>query len=561
MKRYLFKFKALFAANLLAVIAAAAMNVSLAFVLKSIVDTGVDGDLNRFYRAMLFSITFTVATFFADYLKNILQAGFLRRNLVELKKDIFSSVLNRNMSSFTGENSAQYISLLTNDVGIIEQDYFKNILEMVSNITSFIIATTAIIMINPFIALGVFLVAGLMMLVPTVFGNKVSNAKKNHSDNLGIFTTKVKDIFSGFEVIKSFNIEAKIKSEYDKSNRASEDSKYRHSILNALVETLSWVFGFLMFFMAMGVGTYFVITGKATLGSMIASVQLMNNIVNPLANISMKINRLNSARKIEEKLLAVTEENCSSSGSVEKRLFNKEISFDGVDFSYKDDKKILKGISLHIKKGKKYAIVGASGSGKSTILKLLLRYYENFSGNIYIDGVENRDIKMEDLYKLISIIQQNVFMFDTSIRENIGLFQNYTGEEMERAIFRSGLENLIKSLPAGIESAVGENGCNLSGGEKQRIAIARALIKNTPILVLDEATSSLDNETSCSIEKALLTVPELTTMVVTHKLMEDILKGYDEIIAIKDGVVAEIGSFETLMERKGYFYSLYSVAK
>lgn len=560
MKKYLFKFKVLFAANLLAVIAASAMNVSLAFVLKSIVDTGVDGDLGRFYRAMIFSITFTVTTFFVDYLKNVLQAGYLRRNLIELKKDIFNSILNRNMSSFTEENSAQYISLLTNDVGIIEQDYLKNILEMAGNITSFIIATAAIIMINPYIALGVFLVAGLMMLVPTIFGKKVSSTKKTYSDSLGVFTTKVKDIFSGFEVIKSFNIEEKIKGEYDKSNRATEDSKYSHSILNALVDTLSWVFGFLMFFMAMGLGTYFVITGRATLGSMIASVQLMNNIVNPLANISMKINRLNSARKIEEKLLAVTDENGSCSGIVEKRFFNEEIKFDGVDFSYTDNKKILNGISLNIKKGKKYAIVGASGSGKSTILKLLLRYYENFSGNIYIDGIENRDIRIEDIYRLVSVIQQNVFMFDTSIRENIGLFQNYSREEMERAIVRSGLENLIKSLPDGIESSVGENGCNLSGGEKQRIAIARALIKNTPILVLDEATSSLDNETSCNIEKALLAISELTTIVVTHKLMEDILKGYDEIIAVKDGIVVEIGDFKMLMEKKGYFYSLYSVA-
>jgi ATP-binding cassette subfamily C protein len=318
-------------------------------------------------------------------------------------------------------------------------------------------------------------------------------------------------------------------------------------------------FGFLMFFAAMGIGTYLIILGVITVGAMLAAVQLMNNIVNPIVNISSRLNKLKSIKLIEEKFLQIINEQKQEDTGIEKLSFEKEIKFDKVEFSY-GDRKTLNGVDLTFAKGKKYAIVGGSGSGKSTILKLLLRYYENFKGGISIDGVQHKAIRKEDIYKLISVIQQNVFMFDNSIRDNIALFQDYNDAEVQRAVELSGLKDFVGSLQGGVNSSVGENGCNLSGGEKQRVAIARALIKNTPILVLEEATSALDNETSYSIENSMLSLPELTCLVVTHKLMEEVLRKYDGIVAVKDGVVVEEGSFEELMNRKGYFYSLYSVA-
>jgi ATP-binding cassette subfamily C protein len=535
------------------------MNVSLAFVLKSIVDVGSEGNLSKFYKTMLFSVVYVFSTYFIEYIKRRLQAALIRKVLLSLKEDVFSSILDSDISSFNEDNSAKYISTLTNDINILEQDYFTNVLEMSANIMSFIIATAAIITVNIYITIGVFILALIPILIPVLFGKKVSISKNTYSTNLGSFTTKVKDIFSGFEVIKSFNIENKIKEEYKKSNNSLEDSKYDFSVLSAVVQVLSMSFGFLMFFAAMGIGTYLVILGTITVGAMLATVQLMNNIVNPIVNISERLNKLKSIKLIEEKFLQIINAQKHKDTGVEKLSFEKEIKFDKVEFSY-GDRKTLKGVDLTFAKGKKYAIVGGSGSGKSTILKLLLRYYENFKGNISIDGVQHRSIKKEDIYKLISVIQQNVFMFDSSIRDNIALFQDYDDAEVLRAIELSGLKDLVSSLQEGVSSNVGENGCNLSGGEKQRVAIARALIKNTPVLVLDEATSALDNETSYSIENSMLNLPDLTCLVVTHKLMEDVLKKYDGIIAVKDGFIAEQGSFEELMNRKGYFYSLYSVA-
>ena len=216
---------------------------------------------------------------------------------------------------------------------------------------------------------------------------------------------------------------------------------------------------------------------------------------------------------------------------------------------------------LNINKGEKVAIVGRSGSGKSTLLRLVLRYYDDYAGKILIDGRNIKDIKLSSIYELMSIIQQNVFMFDDSIEANISLYGDYTDEEIDRVIKLSGLKSLIVSLTNGKKTMVGENGSNLSGGEKQRISIARALIKNTPIILLDEATANLDAETSYDIEDSLLDIEGLTSLVVTHKLNPELLKKYDKIIVLENGKIIEEGNFYKLMEQKGFFYNLYSIEK
>ncbi|MEF9953559.1 MAG: ATP-binding cassette domain-containing protein, partial [Clostridium sp.] len=237
----------------------------------------------------------------------------------------------------------------------------------------------------------------------------------------------------------------------------------------------------------------------------------------------------------------------------------KCIEVKAVKFSYTEDRKALNDINLVFEKNKKYAIVGESGCGKSTLIKLIMRYYNDYEGTITIDDKDLKSIYSMDLYKIISMIQQNVFMFDDSIKENIRLFSNHSDEDVIKSCERAGIIGLINTLDKGINSLVGENGNRLSGGEKQRIAIARALINNTKVLILDESTSALDNETAYNLEKSLLQLEDLTMIVVTHKLIKNILIDYDEIIVMKDGYVIEKGSFDELINLKGYFYSLYYI--
>lgn len=394
-----------------------------------------------------------------------------------------------------------------------------------------------------------------------LFQKETGRRKKEYSNSLSNFTTKIKDIFSGFEVIKSFNIEEKIREDFNSSNNAVENKKYSSSKMEATVNSLSEFFGSLVFFVPLGLGTYLVLKGNFTVGGMLTSVQLMNYIVNPILNYSAIVNKIKGIKPINEKIEKIVEKNKVSDKGLEKNSLKNSIQFKNLSFSYNEDRQILQNINLNINKGEKVAIVGRSGSGKSTLLKLVLRYYENYNGEILIDNIENRNLKISSTYELISIIQQNVFMFDDSIEANIALYGDYTDDEINKAIINSGLLNLIETLPHGSKSSVGENGSNLSGGEKQRISIARALIKNTPVLLLDEATASLDSETSYEIESSILDIEDLTSIVVTHKLNQELLKRYDKIVVMENGNIIEEGNFYELIDKKGFFYNLYNVEK
>jgi ABC-type multidrug transport system fused ATPase/permease subunit len=281
--------------------------------------------------------------------------------------------------------------------------------------------------------------------------------------------------------------------------------------------------------------------------------------VGPVKTSISLINQIKSVSLIGKKVEDILNVNNEDEESEGIENFMDCIDIKNLSFSYTEERNALKNINLKFEKNKKYAIVGESGCGKSTLIKLIMRYYNEYEGKITIDNKDLKKIYSNDLYKIISMIQQNAFMFDDSIKENIRLFSSHSDESVIESCKKSGIIGLINRLEDGIDSLVGENGNKLSGGEKQRIAIARALINNTKILILDESTSALDNETAYSLEKSLLNLKDLTMIVVTHKLIKNILIDYDEIIAMKDGMIIEKGSFEELIDIKGYFYSLYYI--
>lgn len=220
---------------------------------------------------------------------------------------------------------------------------------------------------------------------------------------------------------------------------------------------------------------------------------------------------------------------------------------------------MLSGIHCRFDLGKKYAIVGTSGSGKTTLLNLLLASHTNYDGNIYFDDTELKEISTASLYETESIIQQNVFIFNATIRDNITMFGSFPEDEIEKAIALSGLSAVVQAK--GTEYLCGENGNGLSGGEKQRISIARSLLKKSQVLLVDEATAALDVETAKQVFDAILGLDEVTSIVVTHALDESLLSRYDEILAMKNGRIVEKGTFDELMEEKGYFYSLFTVGR
>lgn len=561
MKKYLFKSKGLLFLNLIFAIITSALGVYFAFILGQIVDVSISKNFLEFKSVLITGIILMVVSSIFAYLIRIFSGLYIKSTMSNLKGDVFNSILSKDISSFNSQNTANYISALNNDTNLVEQDYFVNILTSFQYLSLFILGTYSIFKLNVYIAIATFVIGFIPLFIPVFFQKEMGKRKEDYSNSLSSFTTKIKDIFSGFEVIKSFNIEEKTKEDFNISNNAVENKKYASTKMEAIVNSLSQFFGGMVFFVPLGLGTYLVLKGEFTTGGMLTAVQLMNYIVNPILSFSAIINKIKAIKPINEKLEAIIEESNGEDSGIVKDSFDKSIEINNLSFSYNEERKILKGVDLSINKGEKVAIVGRSGSGKSTLLRLLLRYYNDYNGEILIDGIDSKDIKLSSIYDMMSIIQQNVFMFDDSIESNIALYGDYSDEEIDKAILESGLKELIENLPNGKNTSVGENGSNLSGGEKQRVSIARALIKNTPIILLDEATASLDAETSFEIENSLLDINGLTSLVVTHKLNPELLKKYDKIIVLESGEVVEVGSFEELIEKKEFFYSLYSLEK
>lgn len=555
--KYLFKYKLLFFTRVLTISLAALSVICFDFMMGFIVDIFSNGETEKFVPIILASIFLIILLFVTECVDGYVMSSYIKNTVNYLRCDIFTKILNKDMKDFSLDNSGKYISILYNDIKIIEDSLLNNIFLVISSFISFIISLLFLFSISPSIVIFIVIFGILGFVIPNALSKKLIIEKNNYSHNLEEITSVTKDLFSGFEVIKGFNIGSKINTIFKNSSNTVESTKKKCSILESIIKGFSLSFSVTVYLGVLILGGYLMYKGEISVGTAIIIIQLSTHIVGPVKTSISLINQIKSVSLIADKIDEILYDSCEDIEEVSLPKFENSIEVKNLDFSYTNDRKALNNINLTFEKNKKYAIVGESGCGKSTLIKLLMRYYKDYNGDILIDNKDIHKIFSNDLYKNMSMIQQNVFMFDDSIKENIKLFANYSDEEVLSICDRSGLSNLISRLPDGINSLVGENGNKLSGGEKQRIAIARSLINNTKILILDESTSALDNETAYNLESSLLSIDDLTLIVVTHKLIKNILLNYDEIIVMKDGMVIEKGSFDYLISLKGYFYSLY----
>ena len=555
--KYLFKYKLLFFTRVLTISLAALSVICFDFMMGFIVDIFSNGETEKFVPIILASIFLIILLFVTECVDGYVMSSYIKNTVNYLRCDIFTKILNKDMKDFSLDNSGKYISILYNDIKIIEDSLLNNIFLVISSFISFIISLLFLFSISPSIVIFIVIFGILGFVIPNALSKKLIIEKNNYSHNLEEITSVTKDLFSGFEVIKGFNIGSKINTIFKNSSNTVESTKKKCSILESIIKGFSLSFSVTVYLGVLILGGYLMYKGEISVGTAIIIIQLSTHIVGPVKTSIALINQIKSVSLIADKIDEILYDSCEDIEEISLPKFENSIEVKNLDFSYTSDRKALNNINLTFEKNKKYAIVGESGCGKSTLIKLLMRYYKDYNGDILIDNKDIHKIFSNDLYKNMSMIQQNVFMFDDSIKENIKLFANYSDEEVLSICDRSGLSNLISRLPDGINSLVGENGNRLSGGEKQRIAIARSLINNTKILILDESTSALDNETAYNLESSLLSINDLTLIVVTHKLIKNILLNYDEIIVMKEGMVIEKGSFDYLISLKGYFYSLY----
>lgn len=488
------------------------------------------------------------------------QRRLLKQINTQLKQDVFHALMKKGVAKFTEKNSAVYLSVLNNDVTNLENNYFAKIPEILQNGFVFLTCAGVLCYYDVRIVCLVILTALLPVAVPFLIGEKLSQKTKALYEELENYNRKLKDWMGGFEVIHSFQVEDEVKNRFAKSVEDVEKRRYEGRGYQNPYGILTLLLTYLILSIQLFVSAYLVFIGSISERMLLSIFYLISSVNNPIREIAYLLldvkAAIPNARKVETLFKERPEESKKTGESVKSVM---PLELKEVRFGYTKAKEVLHGVNMCFEKGKKYAIVGSSGCGKSTLLKLLANYYKDYEGEILIGEQELRMIERKSLSRKIAMIHQNVFLFEDTLRANITMFQEYPDEEIKAAVKKAGLEKIVEDNPLGTEQMVCENGNNFSGGEKQRIAIARAILTRAEVLLLDEATSSLDAELSMQIEQLILSQKETTILNVTHRFHESILKQYDCILTMHQGKIVEMGTFEELMKKKQFFYSLYTV--
>ncbi len=508
---------------------------------------------------LLLVVSFMLAISLIFALKRSSYPRFLEKAMNQYKESVIKKLLQKSYSDFSLANSGTYLSVLTNDCERIQEKYLKKIFDFVQDVLMLVSSLALMIYYSPLLTVIALIISVLPMACSILTASGIATREEQVSKSNESYTALTKDVLNGVSVIKSFKAEQEVINRYQNQSMELEHTKNLREKTMTTVSALGTISSLATQLGVMLVGAWMVNAhvGVITAGMVLAFTNLMNGVLQPIASLPQMLGEMKGAKKLISKMADYMSNAKEDSGEIIDDSV-KNVVLRNVSYAYDADHKVLKNVNLTLQTGKSYAIVGPSGAGKSSLINLLMGYYKDYEGSVKLDNHELSDVSKSSLYDKTTLMQQSVFMFDASILDNITLFKPFPDVEVDRVIHLAGLDDLIAAK--GKDYQCGENGSHLSGGEKQRIAIARSLLKKSEILLVDEATSALDNETSANVTQSILDLQGILRLVITHRLDANSLKQYDEILVMKSGELIERGSFEGLMNQKAYFYSLYTVS-
>lgn len=564
-KQYISKFykgnRLAYFAMLLSAVLFGALNLAVVWLIQQLIDTvsGVPGSLGLGVLVFL-TVGLILLIIPLKALNYISQPRFMRKAMTRFKGLAFEKLTQKNIASFQNEATSVYLSAFSNDLAAIEANYLEKQYVLVFNTVWACGAMLLMVVNSPVLAAVAICLCFLPLIASSVTGTRLSKAEKEVSDKNAGFVTSLKDILSGFSVIKSFRAEGAAMDLLEQSSTSVENAKYRKRKIAVILSAIGGLAGISAQLGTFLVGAALALSGRGiTPGVIYIFLDLTGAVITSIREMPELLANRKAAFSLVDKMTSSLEANIRDEGKDISNELSDGISIHGLSFGYEPDREILHNINLCFEAGKSYAIVGNSGSGKSTLLNLLMASRHDYEGTIRFDNSDLREISSKSLYGLVSMIEQNVFVFDASIRDNITMFRDFPTSDVNDAISLSGLSKLIAQH--GEDYLCGENGRGLSGGEKQRISIARSLLQKSSVLLADEVTAALDAQTAYQVTSDILKLDGITRIIVTHALVESLLRQYDGIIVLKDGHVVESGTFENLMGQKGYFYALYTVAQ
>ena len=558
-RRLFYKNKMCFIASVIMTIVMSFLNLMISWLIQQIMDSMANQNMQAVGRCAWIAASVVIAYTVANAVHRAVYPRFLQRAMQQYRDYAFLRLTQKSLRSFSKEGTALYVSALTNDCTSIENNYLAATFTLIELLFCFLGALIMMLYYSPVMLVLAVALSFLPVAVSMTAGNRLTEQEKEISKKNERFVSIVNELLSGFPVIKSFRAETQASRLFSKRNEQAEEAKKNKRRTEQLISLLANDAGIIAQMGIFLAGAWLAISGKGvTAGVVIVFVQLMNYILNPISQVPLLWSNRKAAIALMEKLSDALSENVREEGREKLNGFSEKIEMKNLTYGYEPESPVLKDLDVQFDAGKSYAIVGGSGSGKSTLLNLLMGSSSNYQGEICIDSVSIKNIESESLYQLMTSVQQNVFVFNDTIRNNVTMFHEFSDKEVTLALERSGLSEFIEKR--GEDFVCGENGANLSGGERQRISIARALLRKSPILLVDEATAALDAATARAVSFSILNLVGMTRIVVTHRLEEAILRRYDKILVMKNGTICEQGNFDTLMQQKGQFYSLFQIA-
>ena len=528
------------------------------YITSVLMNAAVSGSTNDFIRGCIFAAILTITAIVNRFIIRYFVPEYLYHAANSYRNVAFKYMLKKGINSFEQDGSSAYISALTNDLNSIETTYLEDMFTLAADSISFVVALIMLLVQSVPLTLVAIAASILPLIISVKLGGVLGEIQKRSSEKASEFIAQVSDLVKGFPLIKAYGASKAALKLFKADNSALETTKRERRRTSIFINILSWSAFGLSQWAVLIAGTYLCITNQGvTPGVILMATLLMNYISLPLQTIPPILAARKASNDLISKFADLLASDKESEGADRLDAVEHRITVNNLSFAYEEESPVLKDITVEFAPKKSYAIVGASGSGKSTLFNLLMGGYLTYQGNIFYDGLELKGINKKSLYQNVSLVQQENFLFNASIKDNVTMFGNHPEDAVMDACNRAGLAEFIEKN--GLNYRCGEGGSNLSGGERQRVCIARSLLKGSKVLLLDEATSALDHATADQIINSIANLTDTTRIVITHSLEEAQLTKFDEILVMKDGRLVEQGTFDELMAHDDYFKALYTL--
>ncbi len=461
---------------------------------------------------------------------------YLRFANQSMKGRYIDRVFKKDISEFQGQHLALYLSNITNDMNSIEQRYFLSLYEIMRGAFGAIGGIIILLEVHWAVAALAFIPGIVVAIVALRSGKGLEKHEGERSDFLQQYTIYVREVLAAFRIIRNNNLKKKVSEDFHEKSAAVQNKRFELDKAETMVLMRNNLYFSLLIAILMVSAMMTVRSGFVTTGGVILIINGYSDIINAFYSVSERLPLIRSERPVFSRMEEALENKRQDEETEDFSEFDRDLVFDKVSFSY-DDNRVLHDASFTMKKGGKYMLVGPSGGGKSTVLRLIRKYFNPDEGAVLIDGEDLRYIRREAYYARLANVEQHVFLFDDSLRDNLTLYKNYSDDAILNAVREAGLSDFLSGLPEGLDHKIVDNGKNLSGGERARIAIARGLIAKQDLLLLDEAFASLDEHVARAIEKSLLALSGVTVISVSHVIFSDTAPLYDAIYEVKRGKI------------------------